>query len=68
MARGLGSSSKTKAKGAFVNDNGNRYLRPRVSVGFERKMFDRLANEAARRKIPFGRLVRELVKAGMNHG
>ncbi len=43
------------------NGEGRFHKTPRVSVGFEPAMFERIAGEAARRKIPFGEVVRELV-------
>lgn len=51
----LRSTRQLPVKGSFRG----RQKSPRVAVSFEPALFERIAGEAARRRVPFARVVRE---------
>lgn len=65
---GFHSRRTTRATGSFAgNGQGRTHKTPRVAVGFDRAMFERIAGEAARRGIPFAEVVREKVLLAYRH-
>lgn len=57
-------SRSTRCKGSVAANGHKRFHKsPRVAISFEPCLFRLLANEAERRKIPFGAVVRERVIA-----
>lgn len=40
-----------------------KHVSPKIAIGFDQSMFDRIAGEAARRRMPFGAVVREKLLA-----
>ena len=56
-----GNGRSTKAVGTMDK----RGHGPKISIGFDQRTFDIIAQEALKRGVSFGVIVRELVKRGL---
>lgn len=54
------ANRQVPARGSLAGNATYPSNMPRLSVGFDRALWDAIAGEAARRKMPAGALVREL--------